>query len=118
MRARTALLALALALAAVPALAQKQSLLAGAWELKVGGQTFRADFVEDQGDVRGTVRLPGGDSVEVEYGLLLGRDLEFTTVEKGVEFEWTAEVGRNSIKGERVNLDTEATVRVTGKRAR
>ncbi len=98
--------------------AQRQSRVKGTWEAKVGQETFHFDFQDDQGDVTGTVRLPGGETVEVEYGLVLGKEFEFTTVENGVEFEWTAEVSRNSIKGERVNLDTEAAVRFNAKRRR
>lgn len=111
---------LAAALAAAPAFAQtkKPSPLNGAWELKVGSETYRIEFSEQDGDVRGTITLPNGESAEVEYGLLLGKALEFLTVEKGVEHEWTATVSKNSIKGERVNLDTERAVGFTAKRSR
>ena len=61
---------------------------------------------------------PTGKTTEIEYGLIFGDELEFLTVEGGVEHEWTAKVGRNSIKGERVNLDEETTVRFTARRAR
>ncbi len=109
---------LILALAATLALAQKKSLVSGNWELRVGGQTYRIAFVDEDGDVSGTVTLPSGETTDVEYGLAFGKELEFSTVENGVEFEWTAEVSRNSIKGERLNLDEESTVRFTGKRSR
>ncbi len=111
---------LAVALAAAPAFAQtkKPSPLNGAWELKVGGDTYRIEFSEEDGDVRGTVTLPNGESASVEYGLLLGKDLEFLTVEQGVEHEWTATVGKNSIQGQRINLDTERAVGFTAKRSR
>ena len=119
MRTRVSLVAtLVLALAAPLALAQKKSPVNGSWRLDVGGQAYRVDFVEEDGDVSGTVTLPSGTTTDVEYGLIFGKELEFSTVEDGVEYEWTAEVGRNSIKGERLNLDTEAAVRFTGKRAR
>ena len=109
---------LVLALAVPLALAQKKSPVNGDWELKVGSQTYRITFVEDEGDVSGTVTLPSGETTDVEYGLVFGKEVEFSTVENGVEFEWTAELGRNSIKGERLNLDDETTEKFTGKRAR
>ena len=112
-------LALVLALATAPVFAQKkESPVSGTWELKVGSQTYRFAFVDDEGDVSGTVTLPGGNTAEVEYGFFFGGELEFITVENGVEHEWTAKVSRNSIRGERVNLDEETTVRFTAKRVR
>ena len=112
--------AFGLMLAGPLALAQKQkkSPVNGSWVITAGSQTFRVTFEEDQGDVSGTLTLPDGQALEIEYGLVIGNDLEFTTVENGVEFEWTAEVSKNSIKGERVNLDEETTVRFTAKRTR
>ena len=109
---------LILGLAIPVGLAQKKSPVNGTWNLSVGGQSYRIEFVEEDGDVRGTVTLPDGKAIEVEYGLIFGKELEFTTVENGVEFEWTAEVSRNSIKGERVNLDDETAARFTARRAR
>lgn len=111
---------LILAVAASTGLAQKKSKsqVNGTWSLSVAGQTYRIEFVEEDGDVRGTVTLPGGDTTDVEYGLVIAKQLEFLTVENGVEFEWTANVSRNAIKGERVNLDEETSVRFTGKRAK
>ena len=109
---------LILALAVPVAQAQKKSPVNGTWELKVGGQSYRIEFVEEDGDVSGTVRLPSGESTQVDYGFVFGKELEFSTVENGIEFEWTAEVSRNSIKGERLNLDDDSTERFTGKRAR
>ncbi len=109
---------LVLALAVAVGQAQKKSPVNGSWDLKVDGQSYRIDFVEEDGDVSGTVTLPSGESTEVEYGLVFGKELEFSTVENGIEFEWTAEVSRNSIKGERLNLDDDSTDRFTGKRAR
>ena len=108
-----------LALAATVGLAQKKkSPVNGAWDLKVGSETYRIEFVEDDGDVSGAVTLPNGESTEIEYGLIFGNELEFLTVESGVEHEWTAKVSKNSIKGERVNLDEETAVQFTAKRAR
>ena len=110
-------LLLILVLGATLCLAQKKSPVNGTWDLKVGSETYRIAFVEDEGDVSGTVTLPNGESTEIEYGLIFGDELEFLTVEDGVEHEWTAKVSRNSIKGERVNLDTERSVRFTARRA-
>ena len=119
MRSRVALHAILILALGVPlATAQRKSPVNGTWEIKAGSITFQMTFAEDQGDVTGTAKLPGGETVEIEYGFLLGKELEFTTVENGVEYEWTAEVGRNSIKGERLNLDDETTVRFTAKRVR
>ncbi len=109
---------LILTVAASLALAQKKSRVSGNWELNVDGQTYRIAFVDDDGDVSGTVTLPSGETTDVEYGLVFGKELEFSTIENGVEFEWTAEVGRNSIKGERLNVDKETTVKFNGKRSR
>lgn len=109
---------LILALVVGVGLAQKKSPVNGTWDLNVGGQSYRIDFVEEDGDVSGTVTLPSGESTEVEYGLVFGKELEFSTVENGTEFEWTAEVSRNSIKGERLNVDDDSTERFTGKRSR
>ena len=119
MRARDVLKGILILALVVPvALAQKKSPVNGTWDLNVGRQSYRIEFAEEDGDVSGTVTLPSGESTEVEYGLVFGKELEFTTVENGVEFEWTAEVSRNSIKGDRLNLDDDSTVRFTGKRAR
>lgn len=116
---RLSTLLLTLALGATLCLAQKKkSPVNGTWDLKVGSETYRIEFVEDEGDVRGTVTLPSGTSTEIEYGLIFGDELEFLTVESGVEHEWTAKVSRNSIKGARVNLDTERSVQFTAKRVR
>ena len=115
---RLRLVLVVLALAVPLALAQKKSPVNGSWVIVAGSQTFQATFEEDEGDVRGTVTLPQGQAVEIEYGLVIGKELEFTTMENGVEFEWTAEVGRNSIRGERVNLDEETAVKFTAKRKR
>lgn len=112
---------LVLALGAGSALGQrskKKSPLNGTWTLTVGPETYRIEFVEDEGDVRGQVTLPGGAQTEIDYGLLLGDELEFLTTENGVEHEWTAKVSRKSIKGQRVNLDSEVGVRFTARRAR
>lgn len=109
---------LLLALAVPSAFAQKKSPVNGTWRLEVGGHAYRVEIVEEDGDVSGTFTLPGGESVEIEYGLILGKELEFTTVENGVEYEWTANVSRNSIKGERLNLDEDSTERFTAKRTR
>ena len=112
-------LALALALASAAAFGQKgKSALNGAWEVKAGAQTYRITFEVDDGDVRGTVTLPGGMETDVEYGFLFGNELEFTTVEGGVEYEWTGKVSRNSVRGERLNLDDDTTVGFSAKRAR
>lgn len=112
--------ALGLALAVPLALAQKQkkSPVNGSWVITAGAQTFRITFEEDEGDVSGTITLPDGTTLDIEWGLVIGNELEFTTIENGVEFEWTAQVSKNSIKGERVNLDEETTVSFTAKRAR
>ena len=120
MRARYLLAVISvLALAANLALAQKKkSPVNGTWDLKVGGVPYRITFVEDEGDVSGTVTLPDGKTTNIEYGLIFGDELEFLTVEGGVEHEWTAKVGKNSIKGERVDLDEETAVQFTAKRTR
>lgn len=119
MRGRACLVAIAaLVLTAPETLAQKKSPVNGDWEASAGGQTYRFSFSEDDGDVRGSVRLPSGQTVPIEYGLVLGKELEFTTSEDGVEYEWTAEVSRNSIKGERVNIEDESAIRFTAKRIR
>lgn len=110
--------ALVVALACAPAVAQKQSPVNGDWIIQAGALTLQASFAEDQGDVTGSVTLPDGKAVQIDYGLIIGKELEFTTVEDGVEYEWTAEVGKNSIKGTRVNLDEETSVDFTAKRAR
>lgn len=113
------LLGVALLVVAVPlCLAQKKSPVNGTWEAKVGSQTYCFDFTEDQGDVTGSIVLPDAQTIEVEHGLIFGNELEFTTVEDGVEYEWTAEVSRNSIKGERLNLDDDTVVRFTARRVR
>lgn len=119
MRKKVWLLGIALMAVTLPlCLAQKKSPVNGRWEAKLGSQTYRFDFTEDQGDVTGSIRLPDDQAVEVEYGLIFGKELEFTTVEDGVEYEWTAEVSRNSIKGERLNLDDETVIRFTARRTR
>ncbi len=97
---------------------QKKSVVTGTWEADIGGRTYRLTLAEDQGDVSGTVQLPDGSTTAIEYGLSFGKELEFTTTEGGVEYEWTAEASRNSIKGERLNLDNDSVVRFTAKRAR
>ena len=110
---------LVLALAATAGLSQKKkSPVNGTWDLKVGSASYRIEFVEEDGDVRGTVILPSGESTEIEYGLIFGNELEFLTVESGVEHEWTAKVSKNSIKGERVNLDEETAIQFSAKRSR
>ena len=112
-------LILVLALAATAALSQKKkSPVNGTWDLKVGSESYRIEFIEDDGDVSGIVTLPNGESTEIEYGLIFGNELEFLTVESGVEHEWTAKVSKNSIKGERVNLDEETAVPFTARRSR
>ena len=90
----------------------------GTWDAKVGGQSYHFVIVEDEGDVSGTITPAGGEQVEIEYGLIFDDELEFTTVEGGVEFEWTAKAGKSSIRGTRMNLDDETEVRFSAKRAR
>lgn len=97
---------------------QKKSPINGNWDVRVGTSSYRIAFAEDQGDLSGTVTLPGGEVVEIEYGLLIGDELEFSTVEGGVEFEWTAKAGKNSFQGTRLNLDDDTEVRFSAKRAR
>ena len=97
---------------------QKKHPVNGKWDAKVGSRSYHMVIAEDQGDVSGTVTPAGGEACAIEYGLVLGDELEFTTVERGVEFEWTAKAGKNSIKGTRLNLDDETEVRFTAKRAR
>lgn len=97
---------------------KKKNPVNGKWDAKVGSQSYHFVIVEDEGDVSGTVTPAGSEPVEIEYGLILGDELEFTTVEGGVEFEWTAKAGKNSIKGTRMNLDDESEVRFSAKRAR
>lgn len=97
---------------------QKKSPINGTWDVKVGSAVYRITFVEDQGDVSGTVTMPGGESVEIEYGLAIGDELEFSTLEGGVEYEWTAKAGKNSFKGTRLNLVDDSEVAFSAKRAR
>lgn len=97
---------------------KKKNPVNGKWDAQVGSQSYHLVIVEDQGDVSGTVTPAGGESVDIEYGLIFGDELEFTTVEGGSEFEWTAKAGKSSIKGTRVNLDDETELRFTAKRAR
>lgn len=97
---------------------RKKNPVNGNWDATVGGRPYHFVIVEDQGDVTGTVTPAGEEPVEIEYGLIFDDELEFTTVEGGVEFEWTAKAGKNSIRGTRVNLDDESEVRFTAKRAR
>ena len=97
---------------------RKKNPVNGKWNATVGGQPYHFVIVEDQGDVTGTVTPAGKDPVEIEYGLIFDDELEFTTVEGGVEFEWTAKAGKNSIRGTRVNLDDESELRFSAKRAR
>ena len=97
---------------------RKKNPVNGKWDATVGGRPYHFLIVEDQGDVTGTVTPAGGEPVEIEYGLIFDDELEFTTVEGGVEFEWTAKAGKNAIRGTRVNLDDESEVRFTAKRAR
>ena len=97
---------------------QKKNPVNGKWDATVGGRSYHFVIVEDQGDVTGTVTPAGGEPVEIEYGLIFDDELEFTTVEGGVEFEWTAKAGKNAIRGIRVNLDDESEVRFSAKRAR
>lgn len=97
---------------------RKKNPVNGKWDATVGGRPYHLVIVEDQGDVTGTVTPAGREPVEIEYGLIFDDELEFTTVEGGVEFEWTAKAGKNAIRGTRVNLDDESEVRFTAKRAR
>ena len=97
---------------------QKKNPVNGKWDATVGGRPYHFVIVEDQGDVTGTATPAGAEPVEIEYGLIFDDELEFTTVEGGVEFEWTAKAGKNAIRGTRVNLDDESEVRFTAKRAR
>ena len=46
-------------------LAQKKSPVNGRWEAKLGSQTYRFDFTEDQGDVTGSIRLPDDQTIEL-----------------------------------------------------
>ena len=112
------LVALALVASIATAQKQKKSPIVGTWEVKVGSSVYRIAFDEDQGDVAGTVTLPSGESIEVEYGLIIGDELEFSTVEGGTEYEWTAKAGKNSFRGTRLNLDDDSEVRFSAKRTR
>ncbi len=98
--------------------AQKESPVNGDWKAEVAGESYSFSFTEDQGDVDGTVQLPDGETIEIEFGLVLGKELEFTTIEETVEFEWTAELTRNSLKGERMNLENDSVVRFSAKKVR
>ena len=73
---------------------KKKNPVNGKWDAKVGSQSYHFVIVEDQGDVSGTVTPAGGEPIEIEYGLIFDDELEFTTVEGGVEFEWTARQAR------------------------
>ena len=98
------------------AIAQKKSHINGRWELKVGSQAYNFTFAEDEGDVSGTATLPDGKTIEIDYGLIVGPDFEFSTTENNIEFEWTAEVSKSGIKGERMNLEDDSTAKFTGKK--
>ena len=98
------------------AIAQKKSHINGRWELKVGSQTYSFTFAEDEGDVSGTATLPDGKTIEIDYGLIVGPDFEFSTTENNIEFEWTAEVSKSGLKGERMNLEDDSTAKFTGKK--
>ncbi len=112
------LVALALVASIAAAQKQKKSPIVGTWEVKVGSSVYRIAFDEDQGDVSGSVTLPSGESIEVEYGLIIGDELEFSTVEGGTEYEWTAKAGKNSFRGTRLNLDDDSEVGFSAKRTR
>lgn len=112
------LMVLALVASIAAAQKQKKSPIVGTWEVKVGSSVYRIAFDEDQGDVSGSVTLPSGESIEVEYGLIIGDELEFSTVEGGTEYEWTAKAGKNSFRGTRLNLDDDSEVRFSAKRTR
>ncbi len=105
-----------IALTTTLAIGQKKSPINGRWEVKVGAQVYRFTFAEDEGDVSGTATLPDGSTVEIGYGLIVGPHLEFSTTEKNIEYEWTAEVSRSGVKGERLNLENDKTVQFTGKK--
>ncbi len=107
-----------IALAAPFAAAQKKSPIDGRWEIKVGAQVYGFTFAEDQGDVTGAAVLPDGTTVEIAYGLIVGPDFEFSTTENNIEYEWTAEVSKSGLKGERLNLEDDSIVRFTGKKKR
>lgn len=113
---RTFSLLFLITLAAPFAAAQKQAPVNGVWEIQVGAQTYRFAFTADQGDVTGTATLPEGATIEIDYGLIVGSDLEFSTIESNIEYEWTAEVSKSRLKGERLNLEDDSTVRFTGKK--
>lgn len=108
---------LCLTLLAAPfAAAQRKSPINGKWEIRVGAQTYLFTLAEDQGDVTGTAVLPDGTTVVIDYGLIVGAEFEFSTTENNVEYEWTAELSRSGLKGERLNLDDDSSVRFTGKK--
>ena len=106
------------ALLAPVAAAQKKSPINGRWEIKVGARIYLFTLVEDQGDVTGTVVLPEGTTIEIDYGLIVGPDFEFSTTENNIEYEWTAAVSRSGLKGERLNLEDDSSVKFTGKKKR
>ena len=105
-----------IALTTTLAVGQKKSPINGRWEVKVGAQTYSFTFAEDEGDVSGTATLPDGTTIEIDYGLIVGPDLEFSTTEKNIEYEWTGEVSRSGIKGDRLNLENDQNVTFTGKK--
>ena len=107
-----------LALTASTALAQKKSPINGRWEAKVAGQTYRFTFAEDQGDIEGAATLPNGKTIDIRYGFIFGNEFEFTTEEGEDVFEWTGDVSSSSIKGERLNLEDDSTVKFSGKKTK
>ena len=118
MRLRIVLWLCLLATSAPFAAAQKKSPIEGKWEIKVGALTYLFTLAEDQGDVTGTAVLPDGTTVAIDYGLIVGPDFEFSTTENNVEYEWTVEVSRSRLKGERLNLNDDSTVRFSAKKKR
>ncbi len=116
MRLRIFSLLCLIALAAPFATAQKKSLINGRWEIKVEAWTYLFTFAEDQGDVTGTAVLPDGTTIKIDYGLIVGSEFEFSTTENNIEYEWTANISKSGVKGERLNLEDDSIVRFTGKK--
>jgi hypothetical protein len=89
----------------------------GRWTAEIAGKTYTLDLRLEDGDLLGTVRLPNNKTAEVTDGICVTDEFSFTTVEDGVEWEWTGTFNEAELKGERLRLDAEQTQSFTAKRS-